>query len=79
MTEFAMQSTFGPMMRSFARTFLVETIAVFLGVMGVHPPGHGTLVFLPLTADAQMVFWQARPVHAREPFPHINEFLMLVI
>ena len=45
-------------------------IDVLLCVMGVHSPGNGTEVFFPVAADAEVDSWQARPVHAREPFAH---------
>ena len=67
------------MIEALVRAFLVETIVVLFGVMGVHSPSHGTRVFLPLTTDAEMVSWQARPVRAREPFLRNNEIPMLVI
>ena len=59
----------GPMMGALAGAFFVETVLV--GCRGAfHSPSNGTQVFLPLTADAEMVSWQARPVHARDPFSH---------
>ena len=60
----------GPMTGALVQAFLVANMLSYWVTWGVHTPSTGTQVLSPLTADAEMVFWQERPVRAREPFFH---------